>query len=210
VLCERLGRPVVAYDRLGFGRSSARAELPSKRFIREEAETFFPKVLEALRIDRFFVFGHSVGGGMAVACAVHLPDRCKGVITESAQMFVEQRTLDGIRQAQDMFSIPSNYEKLEKYHGKKTRWVLDAWTKTWLSPEFADWSLEIELVKMKCPVLVIHGDEDEYGSVAFPRAIAKAAGGPSKLHIIPGCGHVPHRAIPGEIIRVVDEFLGSI
>jgi len=45
--------------------------------------------------------------------------------------------------------------------------VLDAWTDVWLSPEFASWTLEPDLPLVTCPVLVIHGDSDEYGSVRF-------------------------------------------
>jgi pimeloyl-ACP methyl ester carboxylesterase len=44
-------------------------------------------------------FGHSVGGAMAVATAARIPDRCAAVITESAQAFVEDRTVAGIRAA---------------------------------------------------------------------------------------------------------------
>ena len=45
--------------------------------------------------------------------------------------------------------------------------MLDAWTDVWLSPEFASWTLEPDLPLVTCPVLVIHGDSDEYGSVRF-------------------------------------------
>ena len=40
-LAERLSRVVIAYDRLGFGGSSARDKIPSMNFIREEAEIYF-------------------------------------------------------------------------------------------------------------------------------------------------------------------------
>src|SRR5207342_2337278 len=43
VLAHRLDRPVIAYDRLGFGRSSARGERPSIHFIAEEADVHFPR-----------------------------------------------------------------------------------------------------------------------------------------------------------------------
>jgi len=50
---------------------------------------------------------------------------------------------------------------------------LDAWIKVWLSGEFANWSLKENLPKMHCPSLVIHGDNDEYGSIQFPELILK-------------------------------------
>ena len=42
LLAGRLGRAVLAYDRLGFGRSSQRDGVPSVRFVSEEAEIYFP------------------------------------------------------------------------------------------------------------------------------------------------------------------------
>jgi pimeloyl-ACP methyl ester carboxylesterase len=51
------GRRVIAYDRLGFGRSDARATLPSLDFIAEEASLSFPVMRRALRIERFVVAG---------------------------------------------------------------------------------------------------------------------------------------------------------
>ena len=49
-LSAATGRRVVAYDRLGFGRSDARAEPPALDFIADEARTAFPLVREQLAI----------------------------------------------------------------------------------------------------------------------------------------------------------------
>jgi hypothetical protein len=62
--------------------------------------------------------------------------------------------------------------------------VLDAWTEFWLSPAFASWTLEPDLSLVRCPVLVIHGDEDEYGSVQFPEFISNRVCGPAEVHIL--------------------------
>ena len=50
LLAARLRRPVLAYDRLGFGRSSPRAALPGPSFIEEEADRDFPALCAALGI----------------------------------------------------------------------------------------------------------------------------------------------------------------
>ena len=57
------------------------------------------------------------------------------------------------------------------------------------------------------PVLAIHGDLDEYGSVEFPRRITANVKGPSKLAIHGRCGHVPHRERSAEVLRRVIAFL---
>jgi len=210
LLCERTGRLVIAYDRLGFGRSSKRQGLPSTQFISEEADIYLPQVLKAFNIEQFSLFGHSVGGAMAVVAAGHFGKSCLCVITESAQAFVEDRTRQGIIQAQVDFENPTVFSKLAKYHGEKTRWVLDAWIQVWLSQEFATWSLKDDLPMMTCPVLAIHGEKDEYGSVQFPEMIFELAGGMAEKKIIADCGHVPHREKQDLILDLVTQFIVSI
>ena len=85
--------------------------------------------------------------------------------------------------------------------------MLDAWTEIWLSPEFASWNLDSYLAEVVCPVLAIHGDSDEYGSVEFPRRITSKIKGPSRLAILDHCGHVPHRESTAEVLRLTSSFL---
>jgi len=201
------GRNVVAYDRLGFGRSSERRARPSIDFIDEEAQGCFPAIQQALGLGRFSVFGHSVGGAMALRIAASQSEACQEVISESAQAFVEPRTLAGIRSAKTRFQDPEQLEKLARWHGEKAHWVLDAWTEVWLSPQFSPWSLDRHLREVRCPALVIHGDSDEYGSEAFPRRIASHVAGPVQLEILEHCGHVPHRERRDDVLRLTAAFL---
>lgn len=208
-LAVKLGRTVIAYDRLGFGRSSARAGLPSIDFIAEEAEIYFPAVREALGLKRFVLFGHSVGGGMAVMCAGRFTDECQGLITEAAQAFVEERTRQGILHARAAFQDARVLAKLEKYHGGKAAWVLRAWTDVWLSPAFASWTLAPALPRVRSQLLAIHGEKDEYGTIASPQMICDLTGGAARKLIIPGCGHVPHREQQDMVLDAVAGFLGG-
>lgn len=211
LLASATRRTVVAYDRLGFGRSDPHPGPLPPTFVRDEAETAVPRLREALRdelgLDRLIPFGHSVGGGMAVATAARLADACDALVTESAQSFVEDRTLDGIRAARAAFAEPDQFERLRRYHGAKARWVLDAWTETWLDPGFAAWSLDDDLRRVRCPTLALHGDGDEYGSAAHAERIARLAGGPSRAVILDGCGHVPHREQSARVLDEVARFL---
>lgn len=206
-LARATGRDVIAYDRLGFGESDPRMDRLSNDFIRSEAAQLVPIVCDALGIDRFVAFGHSVGGGMAVHCAALHPQRCVALVTESAQAFVEERTREGIRAAREVFRDPAQFAKLARYHGDKTRWALSAWIDTWLSPGFAGWSLDDVLPQVECPTLVIHGADDEYGSVAHPRRIAESVRGPCFMEILPGTRHVPHREQEAWVAERVASFL---
>jgi pimeloyl-ACP methyl ester carboxylesterase len=206
-LTKATGRRVIAYDRLGFGQSDARRDRLSAGFIHEEAVDYFPILREQLRFDRFVLFGHSVGGGMAVHGAGEFPEACEALITESAQAFVEDRTHAGLRAAQASFENPEQLERLKRYHGEKARWVLEAWIGTWLAPAFQDWSLDEVLPRVQCRTLVLHGSEDEYGSARHPERIARGVSGAAEMEVIEGAGHVPHREREEWVCGRVRKFL---
>ena len=203
-------RSVVAYDRLGFGRSDEHPGALPLTFIRDEAATVVPRVCDALGIDTIVPFGHSVGGGMAIATAARWPDRCAAVVTESAQTFVEDRTRAGLEAARVEFARAGQLDRLARYHGAKARWVLDAWIETWLSPAFAAWHLDDDLRDVRCPALALHGDQDEYGSAEHPGRIARLTQGPATAVILEGRGHVPHREHPARVLEEVTRFLASL
>lgn len=201
------GRRVIAYDRLGFGQSDPRADRPALDFVADEANTFFPVLRERLGLEKFVALGHSVGGGMAIHCATRFSANCEALVTESAQVFAEDRTLQGIRAAKQQFEDDAQVERLRKYHGDKAKWVLDAWTETWLDPAFASWSLAEVLPRVTCPVLAIHGEFDEYGSTRHPQLIGQLSGGPSRVEIMKDTYHVPHRERPEDTIHLISDFL---
>ena len=209
-LCKATDRQVVAYDRLGFGRSDPHPGTLALDFIASEAEGDFATVLRALGIPRFIVFGHSVGGGMAVNCAAHHGAACVALITESAQAFVEDRTVEGLEDARALFKDPGQVDRLKRYHGDKARWVLDAWIESWLAPAFATWSLRPVLPQVACPTLVIHGIDDEYGSTAHPALIAELGGGAARQELMADTRHVPHREREAEVIAMVKGFVSTL
>lgn len=209
-LAEAAGHEVIAYDRLGFGRSDPHPAKLGRGFIEAEADDGFRALVEQLQIGKFILFGHSVGGGMAVGCAARWGAACQALITESAQAFVEDRTVQGIRTARTAFAEPGQQDRLRKYHGDKAAWALSAWIDTWLAADFADWNLDGALRQVRCPALAIHGDRDEYGSVAHPQRIAKLSGGPATVRILGGCGHVPHRERTETVLAEVVAWLQDV
>lgn len=210
MLAARTARAVVAYDRLGFGRSDPYPGRLPPDFVQREAREGFDAVRRGLGIGKMIPFGHSVGGGMALAAAAAFPDDCAAAITEAAQAFIEPRTLDGIRAAKVQFALPGEIERLARYHGEKACWVLEAWTGTWLHRDFADWTLAGEIARVAAPLLVLHGTRDEYGSPAQPERIARLAGGQATCRILDGLGHIPHREAPERVLSLVADFLSGI
>lgn len=201
------GRRVIAYDRHGFGRSDARTDQVARDFVAAEARDMLPAVLEQLGVEAFVACGHSIGGGMSVETAAQMPGRCVALVTIAAQALAEQHTLDGIAVARAEFQDPANLGRLARYHGEKARWVVDAWTETWLSAPFADWTLDATIAQVRCPILAIHGERDEYGTLEHPRRIVAGGG---RMHVLPQTGHVPHRECEEVLVDLIAGFLAEV
>lgn len=203
-------RDVIAYDRIGFGKSSVQVHSLELNFIEQEVQDTFSFLFDALGINKFVAIGHSVGGGMAAVCAALYPFNCIALITESAQAMVEDVTLAGIRKAKVNFKNEKFFNRLAKYHVDKTPWILDAWTETWLNPAFAAWCLDRYLAQVRCPVLSIHGEQDEYATLTQPQRIVERVQGPAELCIIPECQHFPHQEKSEQVLQVIKQFLANI
>lgn len=201
------GSIVIAYDRLGFGRSDPHAGSLDAGFIRQEADDGFAAVRDRFGLGTFIAFGHSVGGAMAAVVASSNPGSCRALVTESAQAFVEPRTLEGIRDASRAFEERDQFARLRKYHGDKAAWVLDAWVNTWLGDAFRGWRLDDHAPQLPCPVLAIHGELDEFGSPRHPQRIASLATSTAVVKLLADCGHVPHREKAGVVLETVATFL---
>ena len=87
---------------------------------------------------------------------------------------------------------------------------MDAWTETWSNPAFAAWCLDRYLAQVRCPVLSIHGEQDEYATLTQPQRIVERVQGPAELCIIPECQHFPHQEKSEQILQVIKQFLANI
>lgn len=192
-LCRATGLPGVMYDRQGHGGADPLTAWPRPvGYLEHEAEHVLPRVLTALGIERFIHIGHSDGGSIALLHAALRPAGLVGAITEAAHVFVEDITLAGIREARAAFVHGSLRPRLARWHGRNTDGVFWGWNATWLAAPFPDWDMTDRLPAIRCPLLVMQGEGDEYGSPAQVEAICAQAGGPATPVLVPDCGHVPH------------------
>jgi len=98
--------------------------------------------------------------------------------------------------------------KLE-HHGANVDIAFRGWNDAWLDPGFSRWNIERCLADVRCPVLVLQGDDDPYGTRAQVEAIARGVTGQVETVMLPACGHAPHRDTPDEVTTHTKAFLST-
>jgi pimeloyl-ACP methyl ester carboxylesterase len=209
-LARATGARIVAYSRLGFGRSSPRPTPYTPRFMHEEAQEILPALRAALGLERPILVGHSTGASMALLHAAHDPAHVAGVVAMAPLIDVEDGNVESIREARRIFETTQWRDKLARHHAHPIERVFSSWNDTWLDPAFRRWAITRDLEAIRCPVLGIVGIDDPYSSPRQLDLLAAGAAGAVSLELlkIPACGHVPHRDQPEAVLSATARFAG--
>jgi pimeloyl-ACP methyl ester carboxylesterase len=200
-----LGARALVFDRWGYGQSDPRADFPF-HFMEGEVEPF-RELLRALDIERPFLVGHSDGGSIALLMAARHPQSVQAVVTEAAHVIVERETQAGIEALVALRRQGKTPGWLKRLHGDRADVLLDAWATSWLSADHARWDITSRLPAIRCPLLAIQGDRDEFGTPRQVELIVQGVPG-AESWLVPGSGHTPHTAAQIDFERRVIEFLG--
>lgn len=201
---------VVVYDRQGYGKSAPFGIAERNNDYMELEANVLNDLIMKLGIKDVILFGHSDGGSIALIAAGKYPQNIRAVITEGAHIFVEEITLQGIRAGAEAYRTTNLKERLQKYHGDKTEAMFWAWAKTWLTDKFRTWNIESFLPHIQCPVLVIQGDKDEYGTEAQVDGIVNQTSGEAVKLIIPEIGHTPHKEARETVLKESAGFIARL
>jgi pimeloyl-ACP methyl ester carboxylesterase len=188
----RTGCGALLYDRWGSGSSEPRLGRRSVTFMHDEALKTLPELLETLGIARPILVGHSDGASIAIILAGAGLTPVAGLILEAPHVFVESLTVRSIAAIKTVFERSDLKTRLMRHHGANTESMFHGWTDIWLSPEFLEWNITSSLRGIHCPLLVIQGADDHYGTVAQVDAIRREVQGPCETVLLPHCGHAPH------------------
>lgn len=207
-VAARTGCGVLVYSRYGHGNSDKLMEQRPVSFMHHEGEAVLPELLDKLGIERPILLGHSDGGSIALICAGTYPERCAALILEAPHVFVEDLSVASITEAKVNYQTTDLPQKLARYHAHpdETFW---GWNDIWLDPEFRSWNIEEYLDGIRCPVLCIQGEQDQYGTIAQVQAI-KARVPATEILMLPGCKHSPHRDQLEMTLQAIAEFVGKL
>jgi len=203
--CRAQGLRGLVYSRPGYGRSTPKA--PGERwapdFMHRQAHEVLPALLAALGLERPWLFGHSDGASIALLHAARYP--VAGVVAVAPHVFVEGVSVTSIEAARAAYETTDLRARLARHHDDPDS-AFRGWNDVWLDPAFRGWNIEEEIEPIRCPLLAVQGEDDEYGTLAQVRAIARRVP-QTELLVIPHCGHSPHRDQPEVLIREAGRFI---
>jgi len=207
-MAQATGCQVLVYSRAGYGNSDPCTLPRPLTFMHDEGLSVLPKLLEAAEIKKAVLVGHSDGASIALINAGGIDDeRIQGLILMAPHVFVEKLTLASIREARVAYENTDLRERLLRYHGDNVDCAFWGWNQAWLDENFLSWTLEEYLPKIAVPVLLIQGDDDNYGTVRQLEIISAKLPGEVGITLLPRCGHSPFRDRPSETQQEIVGFL---
>jgi pimeloyl-ACP methyl ester carboxylesterase len=183
--------PALVYSRHGYGKSDRLAAPRGVGYMHREALEVLPEVLACLSIDRPILIGHSDGASISIIHAGSGRWPVRGLVLMAPHVFVEDGTVASIAQAKTVFETSDLASRLGRYHDDAAA-TFRGWNDIWLDPDFRAWNIEQCLAHITAPVLLIQGEDDQYGTSAQVEAIARQVGGPVETVVLPRCAHSPH------------------
>lgn len=206
-LAGATGCGALVYSRAGYGASQT-IELPRPiRFMHDEA-VILGEVLDRLGIGEHVLFGHSDGASIALIHAGSEPrPGLRGIVAEAPHVFTEPHGLASIARMRDVYRDTDLRERLARHHGANVDAAFRGWNDVWLDPGFRAWNIERFLPGIRVPLLVVQGEDDEYGTWAQVEAIRRQSGGPVEVLGVPACGHAPHREHPQAVLAAAAAFV---
>jgi alpha-beta hydrolase superfamily lysophospholipase len=163
-----LGFSILAIDYRGFGQSMG--QLPSETTVYEDARIAWERLVQ-LQPDpqRRLIYGHSLGGAVAVDLAAELGrDAGKAQTSPPVRGLIIESTFTNLA---DVATAIANTSL-------PVRWLL--------SQKFD--SLD-KIAEINMPVLIVHGTDDRYVPSRFSEQLFAAAREPKTLLLVPGGTH---------------------
>lgn len=207
-LAARTGRRTIAYSRYGYGASEPLAEAREPDYMHHEGEVVLPALLDALGIASPVLFGHSDGASIALIYAGSAARAPAALVLEAPHVFVEELTVETIAGVRELYAISDLGAKLSRHHADAER-TFRGWNDIWLDPRFRDWDIRAYLERVGAPLLVLQGEDDEYGTPAQLDAIAARVAHVETV-LLPRCGHSPHREQREVVLERAARFLAAV
>jgi pimeloyl-ACP methyl ester carboxylesterase len=170
-----------------------------------EAWKVLPSLLSVWGVENPVLIGHSDGATISLLHAARLS--VAGCVVMAPHLMVEDMTISAIQTAKQAFEEGDLRQKLMKYHAD-VDCAFWQWNDVWLSPAFQSFDIREECQAITAPVLALQGIDDAYGSLRHLNELLTA--GTVERHVLPACGHSPHKDQAQKSLELVVGFLAEL
>jgi pimeloyl-ACP methyl ester carboxylesterase len=197
---------VFAYSRLGYGYSSP-ATLPrTLGFMHVEARDTLPRLLDAIDFRHGLLVGHSDGASIAAIYAGSVQDhRMHGLVLMAPHFIVEDVTMKAITAVRNSYDTTDVRTRFQRWHADADATVR-GWSDVWLNNDTTPWDLREDLAYIRVPMLIVQGEDDDYGTVRQIEIAQEECYCPVEVLLMPGVKHVPHREAPEATLSAIADF----
>jgi pimeloyl-ACP methyl ester carboxylesterase len=204
------GAGVFVYSRAGYGTSSP-VKLPRPLdYMHVEALEVLPKLLDEIGFRRGLLVGHSDGASIAAIYAGGIQDhRVRALALIAPHFIVEDISVSSIAEIKQAYETANLKEKLARWHRDVDN-AFYGWNGAWLDPKFRDWDISEYLTYIRVPVAIIHGADDQYGTLRQVEIAEAECYCPIDVTILEGAGHSPHREAPEATLNALSDFANSV
>jgi pimeloyl-ACP methyl ester carboxylesterase len=204
-LAEATGTGVFVYSRRGYGRSSP-SHLPRSISFMDEEACVLARVLDAIGFRRGLLVGHSDGASIAAIYDGTIQDhRVRGLVLMAPHFFTEEMGLAAIARAKADFESGTLRTKLARLHADPDH-AFHNWCDPWLDPQFRQLDLGDALAHIRVPILIVQGEDDQYGTVRQIEFAQEECYCPVDVALLPKTKHAPYREAPDATLNAIADF----
>ena len=213
LLCRMTGRAGLVYSRCGYGqsdpapgpRSGGHPPQLGPDYMHRQAWDVLPALLEAEGISRPVLMGHSDGATIALLHASRF--QVTACIAMAPHVFVEDVAIASIAQAKIAFEQGGLKDRLARHHAD-VEGAFWQWNDVWLSQAFRSFDIRAECRQIRAPLLLVQGEDDEYGTMRQLDEIASVLPAARQLRLAQ-CGHSPQRDQPEKSAAGIAAFIAT-
>jgi pimeloyl-ACP methyl ester carboxylesterase len=210
-LAQRTGYGVLVYSRAGYGKSDPVTLPRPLSYMHDEAFDVLPQILDQAGIRKAILVGHSDGASIATIYAGGRQDaRVRGLALLAPHFFFEEIPARNIAAAREAFGQGDLRDRLKRYHGDNVDVAFWGWNRAWLDPEFRNWRIDEYLATIRVPMLIVQGQDDQYGTLAHIERAESDTYCPVEALVLEACGHAPHLDQPEATLDAVAAFVHRV
>lgn len=204
------GCGVFVYSRFGYGQSSP-VPLPRPlTYMHDEARVMLPAVLDQIGFKHGFLLGHSDGASIATIYAgSHQDHRIGGLVLIAPHFFTEDMGIAAIAEAKRAYETTDLRARLAKWHADPDN-AFRGWNGAWLDPDFRKWDITEQLAYIRVPILIVQGEDDQYGTVAQIEMAQRECYCPVEVALIKGAKHTPQREASEVTLKTIGDFVAHV